>query len=121
MLGGIAVILIAIGASSLSEEENSFSQILTVGPVWNTDSWLCTSDADFMVYGNVRGLADSLLEIDISEAGTQSLYALEEGQLESFSVGASGGQQIIITQSGIITGFLTIQTMSGAEANCVPL
>jgi len=121
MLGGVAVILVAIGAFSVSEEEKSFSQILTVGPVWTTDSWLCTSDADFMVYGNVRGLPDSLLEIDISGIGTQSLYALEDGQLESFSVGASGGQQIIITKSGIISGFITMQTISGAEANCVPL
>ena len=121
MLGGIVIILIAIGAFSVLEEEKSFSQILSVGPVWTTDSWLCTSDADFMVYGNLRGLADSLLEINVSEIGTQSLYTLEEGQLESFSVGASGGQQIIITRSGSITGFITMQTMSGAEANCVPL
>jgi len=121
MLGGTVIILIAIGAFSVSEEEKSFSQILSVGPVWTTDSWLCTSDADFMVYGNLRGLADSLLDINVSEIGTQSLYALEEGQMESFSIGATGGQQIIITKTGIISGFITIQTMSGAEANCVPL
>ncbi len=121
MLGGIAVILIAIGASSLSEEEKSFSQILSVGPVWTTDAWLCTSDADFMVYGNLRGLAGSLLVIDISEVGAQSLYALEAGQMESFSVCALGDQQIIITSTGTVTGFITIQTISDAEANCVPL
>ena len=121
MLGGIAIILIAIGASSASEEEKSFSQILSVGPVWTTDSWLCTSDADFMVYGNLRGPAGSLIAIDISEVGLQSLYALENGQMESFSVGASGGQQIIIARSGAVTGFITLQTISGAEANCVPL
>jgi len=121
MLGGIVIILIAIGAFSVSEEEKSFSQILSVGPVWTTDSWLCTSDADFMVYGNLRGLAGSLLEINVSEIGNQSLYALEEGQMESFSIGATGGQQIIISKTGIISGFITIQTMSGAEANCVPL
>jgi len=121
MLGGIAVILIAIGASSLSEEGKSFSQISSVGPVWTTDSWLCTSDAVFMGYGALRGRGDSLLEINISGIGTQSLYALEDEQMESFSVGASGDQQIIITRSGSITGFITIQTMSGAVANCVPL
>jgi len=121
MLGGVAVILVAIGAFSVLEEDKSFSQILSVGPVWTTDSWLCTSDADFMVYGVLRGLSDSLLEISISEIGTQSLYALEEGQMESFFIGGSGDQQIIITKSGIITGFITIQTISGAEANCVPL
>ncbi len=121
MLGGIVVILIAIGAFSVSEEEKSFSQILSVGPVWTTDSWLCTSDADFMVYGTLRGLAGSLLEISIPKIGTQSLYALEEGQLESFSVGAPGGHSVVITKSGTVTGFITIQTISGAEANCVPL
>ena len=121
MLGGITVILITIVAFSVSEEENSFSQILSVGPVWTTDSWLCTSDADFMIYGSLRGLAGTLLEIDISRIGIQSLYALENGQLESFSVGASGGQQIIITATGTISGFITMQTISGAEANCVPL
>ena len=45
---------------------------------------------------------------------------LEAGHLESFSVGASGGQQIIITATGTISGFITLQTISGAEANCVP-
>ena len=121
MLGGIVVILIAIGVSSVSEQEKSFSQILSVGPVWSSDSWLCISDADFMVYGTLRGLSGSLLEISISEIGTQALYALEEGQMKSFSVGASGGQEIIITKTGTITGFITIQTMFGAEANCAPL
>jgi len=80
-----------------------------------------TSEADFMVHGTMRGLAGSLLEIDISGVGSQSLYALEEGQMESFSVGASGGDQVVITRSGTVTGFITIQTISGAEANCVPL
>ncbi len=122
MLGGIAVILIAIGASSLSEEEKPFSQILSVGPVWSTDAWLCTSDENFIVYGALRGLEGSLIAINISGIGTQSLYALEIGQMESFSVGAPGGQQITITSSGgTVTGFITLQTISDAEANCIPL
>ena len=121
MSGGIVVILIAIGAFSLSEKETSFSQILSVGPVWNTDSWLCTSDADFMVYGALRGLEGSLLEVRISNIGTQSLYALEAGHLEHFTVGAIGGEQVIVTRTGIVTGFITLHTLSDAEANCVPL
>ncbi len=121
MLGGIAVILAAIGATSAAEQEKSFSQIITVGPVWNTDSWLCTSNEDFVIHGNLRGLAGALLEIDISETGTQSLYALEAGQLESLSVGASADQQITFTRTGTLTGFLTMQTVSGADANCVAL
>ena len=117
----IIVISIGVSAAVVGSPDKAMSQVLTVGPVWTTDSWLCTSDADFIVYGNIRGLAGSLLEIDISEVGSQSLYALDEGQLESFTIGASSGQQIIITKSGTITGFITMQTISDAEANCVPL
>ncbi len=121
MLGGIIVILIAIGASAASENETSFSKIITVGPVWTSDSWICSSDADYMVYGAVRGLAGSLLEISISDVGTQSLYGLNEGQLESFSIGTSAGNEVIITKTGTVTGFITMQTVSDAEATCIPL
>ena len=121
MIGGIGVILIAIGATEASEQGKSFSQILTVGPIWTTDSWICTSSDGFMVYGAVRGLAGSLLEINVSDVGTQSLYALNEGQMEYFSIGASGENEIIVTKTGTVTGFLTLQTHSNAEATCIPL
>lgn len=122
MVGGIIVILIAISAFSMSEEKDkSFSQILTVGPVWTTNSWICTSDEDFMIHGTIRGLAGSLLEINISDVGTQSLYGLDAGQMESFSIGTSGSNQITLTKSGTVTGFLTLQTVSNAEASCIPL
>ena len=55
MIVGVSIILIAIAISSdFQVQEKSFSQVITVGPVWNSDSWVCTSDADFMVYGVLR-------------------------------------------------------------------
>ena len=122
---GIAVVIIVsaiiITAVVQDTPDKTMSQIITVGPVWTTDSWLCTSDADFMVHGTIRGITGSLLEINISKSGTQSLYALEEGQMESFSVGVPRDQQIIISRTGTVTGFITIQTVADAEASCVPL
>ena len=117
----IIVIAVAITGIITNSDVEESPQILVVGPVWNTDSWLCVSDRDFIIHGTVRGIEGSLLKIGISEHGTQSLYALEERQLESFSVGASGGSQITITRTGTVTGFLTMETSSGADANCVPL
>ena len=46
-LVGAAVIIIVfaiiITATIQSSNETSFSKILTVGPVWSTNTWLCTS------------------------------------------------------------------------------
>ena len=119
MTVGVIIILIAIAISSgFQVQEKSFSQVISVGPVWNSDSWICTSDADFMVYGVLRGLAGSLIEISVSDIGTQSLYSLEPQQLESFSIGASGDTSVTITRTGTVTGFITLQTTSDASAVC---
>ncbi len=119
MIVGVSIILIAIAISSgFQVQEKSFSQVITVGPVWNSDSWVCTSDADFMVYGVLRGLAGSLIEITISDVGSQSLYSLDPQQLESFSIGASGDTSVLITRTGTVTGFITLQTTSDASAIC---
>jgi hypothetical protein len=96
-------------------------QIISVGPVWETNTWTCVSDEDFVVHGTLRGLAGSLLEISVSNVGSQSLFALEEGRLESFSVGVEGGNQIAITRTGPVTGFITLQTSSDAEASCASI
>jgi hypothetical protein len=120
---GIVVILVAIGVSTAIQQppKPQESQIMTVGPLWNTDSWICTSDKNFMMYGALRGLAGSFLTINISNEGAQSLYALEEGRLESFSIGIEAGNQITITRTGTVTGFLTIETASDAESSCTPV
>ena len=124
----VAVIIFAIVISIsyqtqiLSENSNpqSFSQIITVGPVWDTDSWTCTSDKDFMVDGILRGLATSEFSINVSDQGTQSLYTfLYDGQPESFSIGSKANQNITIARVGTVTGFLTLQTSSDAKASCI--
>jgi hypothetical protein len=121
MVIGIAIILVAIGISTTLQQppKPQESQIITVGPLWNTDSWICTSDKSFMLHGTLRGLQGALLTINISNEGLQSLYSLEEGRLESFSVGVEAGNQITITRTGVLTGFLTMETASDADASCV--
>jgi len=114
----IIVIAIAITAAVQGSSEKTFSQIITVGPVWSTDAWTCTSDANFMVYGTLRGLAGSQISITVSESGTQSLYSMEPTQLESLSIGAAADNTIIITRTGTVSGFITLQTSSDATASC---
>lgn len=120
---GVAIILVAIGVSTTlqSQPKSDSLQVISVGPIWNTNSWTCTSDSDFVVNGALRGLTGSLLEINISNVGAQSLFSLDEGKLETFTVGAEGGNYITITRSGIITGFITMQTSSDAIASCIPI
>ena len=124
----VAVIIFAIVISIsyqtqiLSENSStqSFSQIITVGPVWDTNSWTCTSDKNFMVDGILRGLATSQFSINVLDQGTQSLFTFfYDGQPESFSVGSRANQSITITRDGTITGFLTLQTSSDANASCI--
>ena len=74
---------------------------------------------DFMIYGSLRALGDgNQIAIAITGIGTQSLYELDSGQLETFSVGASADNTIVITRTGTITGFITMQTTSDASAGC---
>ena len=120
----IIIFAIAITASVQSQtqkEEASFSKIITVGPVWSSDTWACTSDKDFIIHGALRGLNGSQLEISISDLGTQSLFTPDPSKLETFSVGAPGGHTITITRTiAAITGWLTLQTESDANASCTP-
>jgi len=115
----IVVIAIVISSTLTISDDQAFSQILVVGPVWSNDVWTCTSDADFLIYGALRGLEGSLLEIAIDDAGTQSLYALNTGELESFSIGSQANHMMNITRTGTVTGFLTLQTTSSAIASCI--
>lgn len=120
---GVVIILIAIAISTTTYQppKTEAFQIISIGPVWSTNSWACTSDSDFIVDGTLRGLAGSLLEVNISNAGAQSLFELEEGKLETFTVGVEGGNSITITRTGLVTGFITLQTSPSAQASCVPL
>jgi len=117
----IIIFAIAISGVLQGTSSQSFSQIITVGPVWSTDVWSCTSSDNFVVHGALRSPGPgNQIAIDITGAGTQSLYTLEPGQIETFSVGSSSGT-IKITRTGPITGFLTMQTISGATAGCTPI
>ncbi len=115
----IVIIAVVITATITTSNDQAFSQIIVVGPVWSSDTWTCTSDADFLIHGSLRGLEGAMLEIEIEDVGTQSLYALNTGELESFSVGSQANHTMNITRTGTVTGFLTLQTTSSAIASCI--
>ena len=58
---------------------------------------------------------------ELDGTSSQSLYSLEPQQLESFSIGATGGNNVLITRTGPVTGFITLQTTSDASAACVEI
>lgn len=118
-----AVLIIAafaiIVSALLQPKSEPFSQILTFGPLWNNGtSWTCTSDASYLIHGALRGLQGSQIAISMPSMGTQSLYQLDAGHLQSFTVGSQAGHTMIITKTGTVTGWITLQTISGAKANC---
>jgi len=115
----IIIFAIVITATVQGPPEKAFSQVITVGPVWTSAVWSCTSDADFMVYGTVRALANAQLSIGISGLGTQSIYTFDPSDLYSFSLGAPAGRTITLTSAGTVTGWITLQTTSDAEAGCI--
>ena len=115
----IIVIAIAVTAAVQGTPEKAFSQIITVGPVWLTDTWTCTSDANFLIHATLRGIETTpQIKISVQGSGTQSLYTLNVGELESFSVGSPAEKSIIIERTGTVTGFITLQTTSDATASC---
>jgi len=124
LIGGATVIIvfaIVITAAVQGQSGQAFSQIITVGPVWSTDAWSCTSDADFMIHAALRsGVPGNQISISMPTIGTQSLITLESGKLEAFSIGSPAGT-IKITRTGITTGFITLQTTSDATASCRPV
>lgn len=117
-----AVVITAAVQNQTRKEEATFSKIITVGPVWDTDNWVCTSDKDFIVHGVLRGLENSTLSIAISDMGTQGLLLLDPKKMEIFTVGSPGGHAITISRSeALVTGWLTLQTSSDAKATCAPV
>ena len=118
----IIILAIAITAAVQGSPEKAMSQILTVGPIWSTDAWRCTSDADFVVHATLRGIGENpLIKISAETHGTQSFYSLNIAESETFSVGNQGGKSITITRTGTVTGFLTLQTTSDAQASCIAI
>ncbi len=127
MVTAIAVIIIvaAIAISAKMQQmetptTKSFSQVVTVGPLWGTNSWTCTSDSDFIVNGALRSVGTAQIQIGINGLGTQGLYNLDASKLQSFTVGSPAGHTMTITKTGTVTGWITMQTMSGANASCKP-
>lgn len=120
VIGAVIVIIFAIVITAVLQgpPREAFSQIITVGPVWQTDTWSCTSDADFIVHGTLRGLAGSTLAIAITDLGSQSLYLLDSEKMETFSIGSPAGHTMTITRTGTVTGWITLQTNSDANASC---
>lgn len=103
---------------SMQKHEQTFSKIITVGPIWESDIWSCTSNSDFLVYGALRGLENTQISVSIPDLGTQSLYSLDDGKMQTFTVGGQADQTVIITRTGVVSGWLTLQTMSDANATC---
>jgi len=120
----IILMAIAISAVAVSNSgKSSFSQVINVGPVWDTNEWTCTSDSEYIVHGALisYGNSTSTLSIYVSGSGTQPDFEFTPLKMESFSVGGPAGSTMrIFSTVGTITGFLTLQTMSDAEASCIP-
>jgi len=119
----IIVFAIVITAAIQNSNETSFSKILTVGPVWNTDTWICTSTEEFLIHGVLIAYTDGAgLTINVSGQGTQPDFRFTPGEMKSFSIGGPADSSIRISRSlGVITGFLTLQTSSDAIASCEQL
>jgi len=103
-----------------SNEARTFSKVITVGPVWHSDTWLCTSTAEFLVHGVLIAYANNVgLTIAVSGQGTQPDFRLKQNDLKTFTIGGPANSQIRISKSlGELSGFLTLQTSSDAKASC---
>lgn len=123
LAAAVVIIVFAIAIASVVQgtPSKAMSQIITVGPVWPSDSWKCTSDADFMVHAILRGIGEEtpLIKIAAQSHGAQSFYKLIPREAETFSIGNQAGKTITITRTGGVTGFLTLQTAWGAQASCI--
>ncbi len=106
-----------------STAEKAFSQVITVGPVWPTNGWVCTSDADYIVNAVLISYGDtpSYLEIVISGIGGQPDFEFTPSKMETFSIGGPAGSTMTISSRGDISGYITLQTLSNAKASCISL
>lgn len=118
----IIVFAIVLTATVQGSYDKSFSQIITVGPVWTSNSWICTSNENFIVHGVLISYDDpSRLIISISGVGTQPDFELFPFEMHSFSIGATADSSMTITRDGNISGLLTLQTPQSATAECVEI
>ncbi len=106
----------------MGSQDTSFSQFITVGPVWNTDTWSCTSVANFIVHSTLISNEPSAeLTINISGRGTQPDFEFNSLEMHSFTVGGNAGTVVKIIREGNISGFITMQTSAGAVASCTEI
>ena len=115
----IIIFTIVITASVHSSTISTFSQVITVGPVWNSDSWKCTSDAEYLVHATlITYQEDNMLTRSLNTRGKQPDFRLTPLEMQSFTVGGPADSTITIARSGIITGYITLQTTPSATASC---
>ena len=115
----IIIFTIVITASIQSSTIETFSQVITVGPVWNTNSWTCTSDAEYIVHATLITYdEDNMLTISLNTQGKQPDFRLTPLEMQSFSVGGPADSILTIARIGSTSGYITLQTTSGATASC---
>ena len=119
----IIIFAIVITAAVHDQSGTPFSQVITVGPVWTTNTWVCTSNSEYIVHGVLIAYGDSpsSLSIAITGVGSQPDFEFTPLKMQSFSIGGPAGSTMTISSFGTITGYLTLQTMSNARASCVQL
>jgi len=119
-----AIIIFAIVISATVQGTNTyekpFSQVITVGPVWKNNTWICTSDKEYLVHAVLIAYEpNSRLEIFLSGNGLQPDFSIQPREMKSFSIGGPAGSTLRITgYEGQVTGFITLQTESSATASC---
>ncbi len=124
LIVAVVIIVFAIVITSLVESSNdkSFSQIITVGPVWTADTWSCTSTTNFIVHGTLISYdSPAELTIHISDKGTQPDFEFFPLDMHSFTVGGNADSVVNISRTGNISGFITMQTSAGATASCTQI
>jgi len=118
----VIIIFAIVITAAVQGPPETFSQVIIVGPVWPSNVWTCTSDANYMVNAvlNTYGNTTSYLTITVSGQGSQPDFAFTPLKMETFSVGGPADSTMTISSIGIITGYITLQTMSDAVASCRP-
>jgi hypothetical protein len=118
----IIIVVIVVALVIIIETQNRSQkpfQVLTYGLLWSGTTWTCTSDADYIIHGTLRGGTGAQLAISISDLGTQALYTLDPGKMQTFTVGSPGNHTMTISKTNTVTGWFTLQTFPDVKASCV--